>query len=380
MTSCQYIEDASKHEKIDNYGVNSEKENEENNSLNNKNGEANTDKKEEVATKAEEKIDDASDTNRKSEEKSIAAEQKEGQKEEQKEELKEDKKEEAKNIDTDKKQKTQPETNNTNDLTDKKISENNDNYTINKKPELEDLDIQNIANNELNWWYRPAKEYYKNIPATINKEIEELLNKYGGYYRASSGNRELYLTFDEGYEHNNNTEKILDVLKSKNIKAAFFITGHYLRTREDLVKRMIDEGHVVANHTDNHKNGVKALNENVDVLVKDIENLNELFKEKFGRSLDPFMRPPAGVYSERSLYIINKLGYTPIFWSFAYRDWLTNDQPDPKESLEKTTGLIFDGSIILLHAVSDTNAEILGDFIDFAVQNGYSFKSLYEIK
>ena len=106
----------------------------------------------------------------------------------------------------------------------------------------------------------------------------------------------VYLTFDEGYEAGY-TSKILDVLKENDVKAAFFITGHYLNSASDLVKRMIDEGHIVGNHTVNHKSMPDLTDEKIK---EEVMNLHQAVFEKFGYEMK-YLRPPMGEYSERTL-------------------------------------------------------------------------------
>jgi len=153
-------------------------------------------------------------------------------------------------------------------------------------------------------------------PPTFDSSSLESLKKYNG---VAIGNQEkpyLYLTFDLGYEAGY-TEKILDVLKANNVKAVFFITAHYLNSQPELVQRMLEEGHIVGNHTVNHKS-IPSLSDNE--LEKEIMDLHKALYEKFGYEMKYF-RPPKGEFSEKSLSIINKLGYTTVLWSFAYDDW-----------------------------------------------------------
>ena len=238
-------------------------------------------------------------------------------------------------------------------------------------------DYSSLSNEKAGWWFNPKKAG-GNGKSTIPEKTANLLNKYNGIWQAKTDEKVLYLTFDEGYEYNNNTAKILDTLKAKGVKAAFFVTGAYIKSNLDLVNRMANEGHLVCNHSVNHLNQVEAI-ENPKKLEDDIAGLQNLYKEKTGNNLASFLRPPEGVYSERTLKFINDMGYRPVFWSFAYKDWLRDNQPDKKFAIEKITGQFHPGSVLLLHAVSDTNAEILGEIIDQAVNMGYRFGSLYEL-
>lgn len=238
-------------------------------------------------------------------------------------------------------------------------------------------DYSSLSNEKAGWWFNPKKAG-GNGKSTIPEKTANLLNKYNGIWQAKTDEKVMYLTFDEGYEYNNNTAKILDTLKAKGVKAAFFVTGAYVKSNLDLVNRMANEGHLVCNHSVNHLNQVEAI-KNPKKLEDDIAGLQNLYKEKTGNNLASFLRPPEGVYSERTLKFINDMGYRPVFWSFAYKDWLRDNQPDKKFAIEKITGQFHPGSVLLLHAVSDTNAGILGEIIDQAVNMGYRFGSLYEL-
>lgn len=238
-------------------------------------------------------------------------------------------------------------------------------------------DYSSLSNEKAGWWFNPKKAG-GNGKSTIPEKTANLLNKYNGIWQAKTDEKVMYLTFDEGYEYNNNTAKILDTLKAKGVKAAFFVTGAYVKSNLDLVNRMANEGHLVCNHSVNHLNQVEAI-KNPKKLEDDVAGLQTLYKEKTGNNLASFLRPPEGVYSERTLKFINDMGYRPVFWSFAYKDWLRDNQPDKKFATQKITGQFHPGSVLLLHAVSDTNAEILGEIIDKAVNMGYRLGSLYEL-
>ena len=180
----------------------------------------------------------------------------------------------------------------------------------------------------------------------------------------------IYLTFDEGYE-NGYTSKILDVLKEKNCTAVFFITMDYAVKNHGLIRRMIDEGHVVGNHSANHYSMPTLSNADC---ANEIISLHKYVRENFGYEMYLF-RPPMGEYSEKSLAIANMLGYKTMLWSFAYRDWLTDNQPDVSYAKSLVTKKIHGGGVFLLHAVSKTNTEILGDVIDDFRYHGYTVKA-----
>lgn len=203
---------------------------------------------------------------------------------------------------------------------------------------------------------------------------KEIMDKYGCIYLGSSEQKYLYLTFDEGYE-NGQTGKILDVLKEKGVTAAFFITGDYFKAEKLLVDRMVNEGHIVGNHTMKH-----PCVPEIDVdekIEEEVLSLDRAFYEKYNRHMK-FFRAPEGAYSEKTLAITKKLGYTNVFWSFAYDDWYRDKQRGADYAYNKTIENIHPGCVILLHAVSSDNAAALGRIIDSAREMGYEFLSLEE--
>ncbi len=201
-----------------------------------------------------------------------------------------------------------------------------------------------------------------------------LQKEYGGYSAdfvrvGDEFDNKIFLTFDEGYE-NGYTPAILDVLKEKNVPAVFFITLSYAKSEPELVRRMIDEGHIVGNHTAKHPNMTTVSPEEGYDNVADLHNY---VKENFGYEMYLF-RFPEGAFSEQNLALLQKLGYRSVFWSFAYKDWDPNNQYDNDTAFEKVTGSLHSGEIFLLHAVSKTNAAILGDVIDCVREQGYTFE------
>ncbi len=214
----------------------------------------------------------------------------------------------------------------------------------------------------------------KNAPPDVPAATVELLNKYGAIYKSDEP-KTLYLTFDEGYE-NGYTAKILDVLKENQVPAAFFVTGPYIKKEAELVKRMTDEGHIVGNHTVNHPS-VPEISE--EEIKKELTDLSKSYYDLCGKEMK-FFRPPMGEYSEKTLDITSKMGYTNVFWSFAYKDWETNNQKGTGYAYNQIMDGVHDGAILLLHAVSKDNTEILDKVIKDLKAQGYTFKSLENFK
>lgn len=179
-------------------------------------------------------------------------------------------------------------------------------------------------------------------------------------------NGKICLTFDQGYE-NGYTAPILDTLKEKNAKAVFFLTGDYAERNGELVRRMIDEGHIIGNHGSKHASLPKLSEEEAE---NEIMSLHNYVKEKYDYEMRYF-RPPCGEYSERSMAICQRLGYKTLLWSFAYEDWDVNNQPDPSSAFKRVSSAAHGGGIYLLHSVSATNAEILPEVIDSIREQGF---------
>lgn len=182
----------------------------------------------------------------------------------------------------------------------------------------------------------------------------------------------MYLTFDNGYEYKNLTADILDTLKLKNVKATFFITLSYAKNNNALVKRMIDEGHIVGNHSANHPS-FPALTRKQ--MAEEIAELDYYLRTNFSYT-SPYFRFPAGEYSENALELVTSLGYKSVFWSVAYSDWDTSKQKGTDYAYSTVTSRFHSGAVILLHAVSKDNTKALGKIIDKAKKEGYTFKTL----
>ena len=190
------------------------------------------------------------------------------------------------------------------------------------------------------------------------------------FYRDGEQHKgKVYLTFDEGYE-NGYTSKILDVLKEKGVSAVFFVTLSYAKSEPELIRRMIDEGHVVGNHSARHPNMTKLT---MEEMYAEVADLHKYISENFGYDMYLF-RPPEGAFSERSLALLQKMNYRTVCWSFAYADWDPENQPEQQKAFERVTRSIHDGEIFLLHAVSATNTAILGDVIDYVRSRGFTFE------
>ena len=226
--------------------------------------------------------------------------------------------------------------------------------------------------------------YCKHTSDHSQPPLDSLLsftNGHSAYYadtkHASWDDKEkvIYLTFDAGYE-NGNVEKILDIMKEKEVSGAFFILENLTRRNADLVRRMQDEGHLVCNHTANHKDMSGVCDK--EAFLAELKALEDDCKA-IGVSCAKFYRPPEGRFSEQNLKFAAEAGYSTVFWSFAYVDWDNNSQMPRDAAIKKVLDGTHNGEVILLHPTSSTNAAILGELIDAWRDMGFTFGTLNEL-
>lgn len=212
-------------------------------------------------------------------------------------------------------------------------------------------------------------------PPVANATFDELA-EYDAYYAENTEEKVLYLTFDAGYE-NGNTPAILDALKKHHVPATFFVVGTFISENQDLIKRMVDEGHTVGNHTYSHPDMSQISTK--EAFQEELGKVEELYEEVIGSPMPRYYRPPQGKYSEANLKMAKELGYQTFFWSLAYVDWYQDAQPTKEEAFDKLLGRIHPGALVLLHSTSSTNAEILDELLSKWEEMGYTFKSLKEL-
>lgn len=204
----------------------------------------------------------------------------------------------------------------------------------------------------------------------------ETLAKYDAVYVGDPDEKTIYLTFDAGYEIGC-MESILDTLAVHDVRACFFVVGNYLEQNPELVLRMVQEGHLVGNHTEHHYDMSKIADE--ASFAQELQLVEQRYERITGQPMQKYYRPPQGVYSEENLKQAQKLGYRTVFWSLAYVDWYQDRQPTHEQAFEKLLGRIHPGAIVLLHSTSTTNAEILDSLLTRWEQAGYRFGTLPEL-
>lgn len=214
------------------------------------------------------------------------------------------------------------------------------------------------------------------LPSINEEGFKDILEKHEAIFLGDTKQKDIYLTFDNGYE-NGYTAKILDVLRDKKVPTIFFITGHYVKDQPELVQRMVSEGHLVGNHSWSHPDVTTISNEQlknellkVKTAVADITNQKEM----------AYVRAPRGIFNESMLAESRAEGYTNVFWSVAYKDWDPATQKGSEYAYTQVMKQLHPGAVILLHSVSKDNTEAMGRIIDDARKQGYEFKSLTQMQ
>ncbi len=229
-----------------------------------------------------------------------------------------------------------------------------------------------LSTKKIEWGIKRNDNHEQPDLGKVNKQI---IDENKGIAMGNKESKKVYLTFDEGYEAGY-TEKILETLKQNDVKACFFITAHYVNSKPELVQKMIDDGHIIGNHTVNHKS-MPTLT--LEEIKKEVMNLHTTIYDKFGYEMK-YIRPPKGEYSEATVSYCNNLGYTTVMWSFAYDDWDENKQNREDYAKKKILDNIHNGAVILLHGNSKDNANILDYCIKEIKNQGYEFSTLDEFE
>ncbi len=230
-----------------------------------------------------------------------------------------------------------------------------------------------FAKGSYDWYFKPNKT---NTKPEVIPEAKEILNDHSVIYYGSGEEKTLYLTFDAGYD-NGYHEAILDTLKEKQVSAAFFVDGNFLKRNEELAKRIVAEGHLLCNHSKSHPDTSTLSKEE---FTEQLTGWEEIYKTVVGSEPPKFFRPPMGKFSENSLSFADELGYKTVFWTYAYNDWQNDKQPSKDYALSNLKERIHPGAVILLHSTSKTNSEILGEALDMLISDGYSFSSLASLQ
>ena len=245
-------------------------------------------------------------------------------------------------------------------------------YLLFKDEQTISTNSESLSSKKIEWGIKRGDNNMQPDVGTVNKQLME---ESDSIYIGNKDKKIVYLTFDLGYEAGY-TDDILNTLKENEVTGTFFVTAHYINTSSELVQKMIDNNDIVGNHTVNHKS-MPGLDE--QSLKEEVMKLHDAVKEKFNYEMK-YIRPPKGEYSQKSLALTKELGYKTVMWSFAYADWDEKNQPNPEEAKKKIIDNLHNGEVMLLHATSKTNRDILGDVIKEIKNKGYEIKSLEQFE
>ena len=237
--------------------------------------------------------------------------------------------------------------------------------------------LANSATNAL------AKDISWGIPKKGSGEVQpypgavydQIVRDNDAFYIGSPDENAVYLTFDCGYE-NGNLSAILDALRDENVPAMFFLTGHFMEEEADLVMRMVNEGHLVGNHTYDHPNLTTISQEQ---FFDEIFRAEEKFYEITGQDMAKYLRPPEGRFNQEVLDWAHEAGYYTILWSLAYVDWHVDRQKGGAYAHEQVMRRIHPGAIILLHSTSSDNADAMAELVPSIREAGYEFRSIQHL-
>ncbi len=214
------------------------------------------------------------------------------------------------------------------------------------------------------------------LPSINEEGFKSILEKHGAIFLGDTNQKEIYLTFDNGYE-NGYTVKILDILKEKKVPSIFFVTGHYVKDKPELVQRMVSEGHIVGNHSWSHPDVTQISN---DQLKSELLKVKTAVADITSQKEMTYLRAPRGIFNESMLAASRTEGYTNVFWSAAYKDWDPATQKGSQYAYTQVMNQLHPGAVILLHSVSKDNTEAMTRIIDDARKQGYEFKSLNQMQ
>nr|WP_238480923.1 polysaccharide deacetylase family protein [Desulforadius tongensis] len=168
------------------------------------------------------------------------------------------------------------------------------------------------------------------------------------------------------------TPAILDILNQKNVQATFFVIGNKARNYPEIIKRIVDEGHCLANHSWDHPYLPRLSARDIQDQIVSTGSL--LFNITGSRT--EFFRPPYGAMNDMVITAANRLGYKIVLWSVDSNDW--KGYP-PERVLQNILGAVKPGAIILQHCGNDGTLKSLDTLIDTLRQRGYDLVTIPQL-
>lgn len=177
----------------------------------------------------------------------------------------------------------------------------------------------------------------------------------------------IALTFDDG--PSKATEKLLDALKERNVKVTFFVIGEYAKRYPELIKREVEEGHIVGNHTYSH---VDIARLSKTEAIEEIEKTNQIVKEISGTTIE-YIRPPFGDVNRE---LAEEMCLMTVMWSVDPLDWTTENE---EEIVNKVVTETSENDIIILHDCYESSVNAAIRIIDILQAEGYEFVTVEEL-
>ena len=202
-----------------------------------------------------------------------------------------------------------------------------------------------------------------------NQDREKAAETLGaGVQEVDGAPRKIALTFDDG-PHPYCTEKLLDGLKERGVKATFFVTGEHAKLHPDVIQRMYEEGHLIGNHTYSH---IQLRKNNQEAFREELIRTNEVIGEITGGE-GLYVRPPYGSWDKS---FEKELNMIPVLWTIDPLDWCSHDASCVADKVLKK---VKENDIILLHDCYDTTIEAAFQIVDELKGKGYLFVTVEEL-
>lgn len=210
----------------------------------------------------------------------------------------------------------------------------------------------------------PVNDLYKYIDGTYLKGAD--LEKYNEYIKKRS-RKAVALTFDDG-PNPNTTPVALELLKKYNAKATFFMVGRSVAGNEDIIKRVVAEGHQIGNHSWSHPLLTKVTLEQAKSQINDT---TEALKKASGQDIH-IMRPPYGGINSAIQAAVDQ---SFILWDIDTLDWKNRNTASIMKEVQKTQS----GSIILMHDIHQTSIDALPSVLQYLTEQGFELVTIDEL-
>ena len=184
--------------------------------------------------------------------------------------------------------------------------------------------------------------------------------------------KEIAITFDDG-PHKTNTPQLLDILKQRGIRATFFVVGQNATEYPDILKRIVAEGHELANHSYTHP---VLASMSQSAVHEQLDKTHQAVLKATGVSMK-LLRPPYGALSEPQRRTVNnEFGYKVILWSVDPLDWKVRDAARVQNEIVSHTQA---GSIVLAHDIHKSTVDAMPETLDKLTEKGFKFVTVSEL-